>query len=166
MGHYDFIIGRGHKYPVGCMNFPLNPYFRNRNIIYIDPNSAMDADIQQPLQDVDFSVFDIRDEKIRFIFDYSSFYCSAIQTLTDTMIKLNKPCQVYVPLYKEEKQIPLDIIRTLTNKMYTLSTTEGKYILFDWSQNDVLPENMRMKTHLNSERYVRIDVDMNILLHA
>ncbi len=157
--HYDFIIGRGRNEPQGYMNFPLHPIFKDRNVIYIDPNIAMDADIKQPLQDVDFSVFNINEAKIRFIFDWSSFYCGALQTLTDTMIKLNKPCQIYVPLNKEEKLIPRDIVNTLRNNIYTLSTTEGRYILFDWKKDKILPESKRMSTYMNVERYVKIDVN-------
>lgn len=158
--HYDFIVGRGHTEPSGYMNFPINPIFNNRNIIYIDPNIAMNADIKQPLHEVDFSVFNIEDAKIRFIFDWSSFYCGALQTLTDTMKKLNKSCQIFVPLNKDEKSIPRDIVNTLINKIYTLSTTEGKYILFDWSKDKTLQENERMSSFINSEKYIKIDIDI------
>ncbi len=161
--HYDFIIGRGQDEPNEYLNFPLNPMFHNRNIIYIDPNPVMNADIKQPLQDVDFSYFGIckyQDRKeninVRFIFDWSSFYCGALQCLTDIVLKIGRRCQILVPLNKEELYIPKDIINTLNNKIFTLSTTEGKYILFDWTQEHKLPINKKMSTYINCERYINI----------
>ena len=163
--HYDFIIGRGQNEPNEYLNFPLNPLFNNRNIIYIDPNPQMNADIKQPLQDVDFSFFglckyqDVNETiRVRFIFDWSSFYCGALECLTDIVLKLGRRCQILVPLNKDEPMLPKNIINTLNNKLFTLSTAEGKYILFDWSKETILPHGKKMSTYVNNERYIKIDV--------
>lgn len=163
--HCDFIVGRGKKQPIGYMNYPLNPIFYTRNIIYIDPNTETGADINQYLNDVDFSIFNICKEQdpnehiqIRIIFDWSSFYCGALQNLVHTMIKIGRRCQILVPLNKDENIVPRDVYNTLNNKLFTVATVEGKYILFDWSKDNLY----KMSNYINNERYIKIDVFDNL----
>ena len=78
--------------------------------------------------------------------------------MTDIVLKLGRRCQILVPLNKDEPMLPKDIINTLNNKLFTLSTAEGKYILFDWSKETLLPHDKKMSTYVNNERYIKIDV--------
>lgn len=170
--HYDFIIGRGKNAPRSYMNFPLNPKLRKRNLIYIDPNPSMDSDIKQMLHDVDFSFFGICKEQdpmeeinVRFFFDWSTFYCTAVQSLTNVILGIGRKCQIFVPLNNDEKTIPSDVKRELCSDIFTLTIVEGTYPLFDWnatnqtSESENLPHTFTtsMRSVMNPDRYMRID---------
>ncbi|VBB18928.1 hypothetical protein YASMINEVIRUS_1460 [Yasminevirus sp. GU-2018] len=170
--HFDFIIGRGKTYPPGYMNLPLNPALAKRNIIYIDPNPVMNADIQKYLHEVDFSHYGICDEQdpsreidVRFIFDWSSFYCGALSSLTNIVLGIGRKCQILVPLDPSEREVPGDILRELNNDLFTISTVEGRYPLFDWSYDDrnksdldpMTQERKMVSSRVNPRRYVRIE---------
>ena len=134
--NYDFIIGRGKIDIPGYLNLPINKYLQSRNIIFIDPDERVGADIQQNVQDVNFSQYD--DNKIiniRFIFDWSCFYCTAIYGIVSIVQKLNRKCQFLIPLGIDEKTIP-DIIKiTLRRPFIKLDLIEGLYPLFDWESD-------------------------------
>ena len=156
--HFDFVIGRGKVYPIGYMNIPLNPRLYNRNLIYIDPNLEMDADIKQRLHEIDFSIFGICKDQditesidIRFIFDWSSFYCGALHSLTNVIMGIGRKCQILVPLSKNENTIPSDIKSELSSDIFTISLVEGFYPLFDKTNNIKLLED-----YINSSRYIKI----------
>ena len=155
--HIDFVVGRGHAYPRGYLNIPLNPLMATRCVVYIDPNPDMRADVRQYLQDVDFAEYMITplDDpdglvEVRFIFDWSSFYCGAMQLLDSIVKRLGRRCQILVPLCDDEPAIPPDVHRGLgKNKLFSLTTVEGMYPLFDWTRPDLCGE-------VNPHRYMVI----------
>lgn len=156
--HYDFIIGRGKNDPSGYMNFPLNPIFSKRNIVFIDANPIMNADIKQLLHHVDFNNFGICHNQdpmevidVRFLFDWSSFYCGALQNLNEIISKIGRKCQIFVPLSKDENTIPIEIKGTLSNKIFMITLVEGYYPLFNWNN-----ESQTIKDYINPNRYIRI----------
>src|SRR5690606_14281736 len=53
--HIDFIIGRGTKEPKNYLNIPLSSSFCDRNVVYIDPEPSVCANVKLLLEDVDFS---------------------------------------------------------------------------------------------------------------
>jgi hypothetical protein len=151
--HCDFIVGRGRVEPRDYMNLPLNTTFASRNVVFIDPNQSMHADVKQSIQDVDFKQFGIsRDQDIyetidvRIIFDWSSFYCGALQFLPNIVKKIGRRCQILVPLNKDENYIPDDIKQTLLDpftkddkfnhhcNIFTIQLVDGRYPLFDWDK--------------------------------
>jgi hypothetical protein len=169
--HYDFIVGRGKNAPNHYMNFPLNPNLQKRNIVYIDPNPAMDADIRQMLDEVDFRSFGIckdQDPKeeinIRFFFDWSSFYCGAIQSLTKVILGIGRKCQIFVPLSKDEQTIPSDVKFRLSSNIFTLALVEGRYPMFDWNEHNdpVIHAKPSMRNVMNPDRYIRIDTYLDL----
>lgn len=154
----DFIVGRGKIYLPGCLNIPLNPKFNERKFITIDPTVDMEADEMKLIQDVDFNVFGITkhhdpDEiiEVKIFFDWSSFYCGAMQELTNIIQRIGRKCKIYVPLSKDENVIPDDIKRNLSSDIFTLNLVEGQYPLFDWNNFAGLNE------YVNPTRYIRID---------
>lgn len=160
--HFDFIIGRGKILPKGNMNLPMNPIFAKRNIIYIDSNPNVEADIRKPLHLIDFSSFGITKQQdpnehisVKFYFDWSSFYCGALQNLTDTIMALGRQCQILVPLDAYSDSLP-DIIKPyLESSIFTLTIVEGQFPLFDWSAH----ESQNISTIcslLNSQKYICI----------
>ena len=170
--HFDFIVGRGRSYPKGYINFPLNPFFIHRNVVYIDPNPDMNADVLKYLDDVDFSNYGICDSHdpdckidVRIIFDWSSFYCGALSNLTNTITKIGRRCQILVPLNAPESLIPSEIIRELDNNIFTISIVEGAYPLFDWSKEKLIIaktddrdiNQTAISNHVNPKKYIRID---------
>ena len=177
--HYDFIVGRGKNAPNHYMNFPLNPKLQKRNLIYIDPNPIMDADIRQMLDEVDFRSFGIckdQDPKeeinIRFFFDWSSFYCGAIQSLTKVILGIGRKCQIFVPLSKDEQTIPSDVKFKLSSNIFTLALVEGRYPMFDWNENNqedpeqndpVIRAKPSMRNVMNPDRYMRIDTYLDLM---
>jgi hypothetical protein len=131
----------------------------------------MNADIKQCLNEVDFSLFDVCKDQdpnenisVRIIFDWSTFYCGALQTLTDVVNKIGRRCQILVPLDPHENIVPLDVVRHLANGPYTLTVAEGQHPLFDWSLdgNPILGTNYmngqpkRISDIVNPKRYLRI----------
>ena len=175
--HIDFIVGRGKNAPRAYMNFPMNHKLLKRNLIYIDPNPAMDSDVKQLLHDVDFSLFGIcknqeqnpnEEIMVRFFFDWSSFYCGAVQSLTDVILRIGRKCQIFVPLSIDEQIIPSQVKNELCSNIFTLNTVEGLYPLFDWNaKNQTIPRVTTVPNHIpittmirnviNPDRYMRID---------
>lgn len=149
--HIDFIVGRGRHLPVGCLNIPLNKSFNTRNIVYIDQDPFMCADIRLPLHEVDFESFgicnnmnnlnDVKDNDsemslidVRIIFDWSSFYCGALKHMHTVVKKIGCNFQILVPMYPNENTIPKDIFRELADsRKYDIKIVNGEYPLFDWS---------------------------------
>lgn len=176
VSQYDFIVGRGRNVPKNYMNFPLNPRLQSRNLIYIDPNPVMDSDIKLMLHEVDFSYFGIckdqdpdEDIMVRFFFDWSSFYCGAMQNLTNTVLRIGRRCQIFVPLNKDENQIPADVKRELCSDIFTLNLVGGKYPMFDWTSTEQVINGMTrslsnvsfMDADINPKCYLRIDAYTN-----
>jgi len=156
--HCDFIIGRGKNNKHGNLNLQLNKNFNQRNIIYIDPDVSVCADVQQLIEDIDFSQFGISLEfdpkeeiNIRFIFDWSCFYCTAIDHMMDIIHGLNRRCEIFIPLYLNESIIPT-IIRTKFNHPFIrIGLIEGQYPLFDWEDDAV-----NITKHINPSKYILI----------
>lgn len=151
--HYDFIVGRGRVEPQENVNFPLNLTLASRNIVFIDPNPSVQADVKQLIQDVDFKHFGIlRDQDVyetidvRIIFDWSSFYCGALQCLPNIIKKIGRRCKILVPLNKDENLIPNDIKQILNppdeSKLFTITLADGRYPLFDWDR--ISPNTLRV----------------------
>lgn len=160
--HIDFIIGRGREDTTGFLNLPINRKLLDRNIIYIDSNCET-ADIKKYIEDVDFSLFNITKDidkneeiSIRFIFDWSTFYCSALRNLPLIAKKLNRRFKVLVPLYTDENDIPYDIKNTLNDSIFTISLVNGKYPLFDWNNN--INDNNKVYDYINKDKYIMIYV--------
>jgi len=163
--HIDFIVGRGHNNPDKYMNIPINPELLNRNIIYIDPNPEMNADIKQLMHLVDYSVFDIKKNSIktRFMFDWSSFYCGGLQYLEEVAKQIDYEFEVLVPLEKNENNISSTIQSTLNkNERFNVAIVNGKYPLFDWSNTNLSEytkssQNIKSLSDLiNPEKYIII----------
>jgi hypothetical protein len=162
--HCYFVIGRGRNEPKGYMNFPLNPQLIDRNITYIDPNSDMDADIKMLLDDVDFTKYGIDKHNdpdelidIKFIFDWSSFYCGALSCLPKVIKNLGRKCSIYVPLSKDEHLVTDECKRILKEPIFTLLTAEGSYPLFDWT----IDKTFNMSKYINKDRYILIQTYNN-----
>lgn len=168
--HIDFVIGRGKKYPTRCLNIPINNFFDNRNIIYIDPIPEMGADINSFLHDVDFSSFGICYDQdpeclitIRFIFDWSSFYCGALQNLSSTIKKIGRKCQIFVPLSTDEKDIPQDVKNEISKTdIFKIDLVDGQYPLFDWSKtirssNSLFSREINISEYVNPNKYMIIN---------
>lgn len=152
--HIDFVVGRGRNNPIGYMNIPLNNNIKNRNIIFIDPNPVMDSDIHKSIKDVDFSQFNIlhnqdinRSINIRIIFDWSSFYCTAIYDLPNVIRNIGRNITILVPLSKNENNIPTEIYYNFNDPSFNVSLKNGKYPLFDWSKNH---------KEINQNHYIQI----------
>ena len=169
--HCDFIVGRGRTELVTHMNLPLNPAFMTRNVIFIDADPNVNPDICQYIENVDFNPFGICNNQdpdehieIRIIFDWASFYCGAMQNLTDIVAKIGRKCQILVPLDKTENTIPLDVQRALNNNVFKISINEGYYPLFDWSLEGedclgINPMSLKpkiMSDIINPDRYMII----------
>lgn len=169
--HIDFVVGRGRVYPNGYMNIPLNPSLQSRNVIFIDPSDAVHADVKQYVQEVDYSQFGItsqqdrnHDIRVRFIFDWSSFYCGAMQGMEDVARQLGRPFEILVPLSHDEPDVPPDVKRVFNNRIYIPTAEIGEYPLFDWTAgangefvSSVLGDRS-IASFINPTRYIRIFV--------
>ena len=157
--HIDFIIGRGKNNPHGYRNIPIDPCLMKRNVIFIDPNPAMDSDIKEWLHKIDFSQFGIciTDDpeqiiNVRFIFDWSSFYCSAVSNMANVIRTIKHRCQILVPLDQNENTMPHIIKVTYNDPIFKPEIIEGLYPLFDWNRDDKQTINV-----INPSRYIRIN---------
>ena len=134
----DFIIGRGRNLPKGFMNIPMNVEFEKRNVIFIDPDPRMNADIKQWLRDVDFRYYGIFKDQdpdslinLRFIFDWSSFYCGAIDEMINVISKIDHQCEILVPLDNDEHTVPDIIKQSFNGSNFNIMIIHGYYPLFD-----------------------------------
>lgn len=139
--HYDFIVGRGRTDLEGYMNIPINPVFSSRNVVFIDANPKMNADIKQFIETIDFSWFGICKDQdpeeriiVNIIFDWSSFYCGAMQNLTNIVTNIGRRCRIFIPLDSNNNDVPSDIMRELKNSIFTITVENGHYPLFDWTK--------------------------------
>ena len=158
-----FVVGRGRKELYGYMNIPMNPDIIKRGVIFIDNNEESAPDICKYLHDVDLDAYGMLSRQtndIDFIimFDWSSFYCNALEMLQHQMLNLSRRCTIIVPLAPDENIMPNEIKNKLTSKIFTLSITEGQYPMFDWS-----PQNIeKIKSIVNHNRYIEIRVYQRI----
>ena len=183
--HYDFIVGRGHNEPKDYINLPINPAFAKRNVVFIDSNPRVNADIQQSIQDIDFSHFGICKEQkqnqyqyqnqdfnesinINFIFDWSSFYCGAMHNLVNIMNNLGRKCRIFIPLDRPHDTIPNDIMQSLENDMFEIVIKDGLYPLFDWNKEEYVYLEEDQKSQSNKLKLVSdyVNPDRYILIHA
>lgn len=171
--HYDFIIGRGRNEPTNYMNLPINPMFLSRNVVFIDCNPDTHADIQQRIEDVDFSYFGICKDQdplelisVNIIFDWSSFYCGAMQNLTRIITNIGRRCRIFIPLDRPNNTIPKDIMQVLNNDVFTITLTDGIYPLFDWTKegdnclgiNLLTGKQKNISELVNPDKYILICV--------
>jgi hypothetical protein len=170
--HIDFIIGRGRNKLKDHLNLPLNPEILKRNIIFVDENERTNADVKKLLEDIDFTNFGIckhqdpfEEIEIRFIFDWASFYCSALYNLKRMMLRLNRKCQIIVPLNVDEKTIPCDVKRELNIPIFDIKIINDQYPLFNWDLNEDLSNMKKFKANtswigdlINPDQYLQIDV--------
>lgn len=161
--HIDFIVGRGRKTHSGELNIPLNPLFLTRNTVYIDADKSLQPDIGQELYKINFEVFGITREQdpdnaisVRVLFDYSSFYCGAIQSIHTISTQLKRPYKVYVPLPPNEHKVPTDMTGILWHKCYKFELACGKYPLFDWSAENIASSNRPISEFVNAREFVVI----------
>lgn len=156
--HCDFIIGRGKKDKMGNLNLQLNKNFNQRNIIYIDPDVSVGADVQKLIQDVDFSEFGIsidfdpkEEINIRFIFDWACFYCTAIDHMMNIVQKLNRRCEILVPLNFDESLVPTIIKTKFSHPFIRIGIIDGQYPLFDWTT-----DTHNISKVINPSKYILI----------
>ena len=155
LDHIDFIVGRGHIYPSGCMNIPMNPIFNERNVIFVDSNPTMGADIVDLLENVNFDDYGITSRSLinlRFIFDWSTFYCSAIYSMKRIAHRLKHRMEIYVPLESDEQMIPSEILSVMDDPIFTITIQDGFYPLFD-------PRIKETYSIFNIEKYIKIQVN-------
>lgn len=160
--HIDFIVGRGKNYPSECMNIPMNPLLNARNIILIDSNPMMGADIIDLLGNIDFTNFGISSQQdpqnlinLRFIFDWSTFYCSAIDSMVKITKHLKHKMEILVPMESTDQWIPSEILEVMDDPMYRITVEDGYYPLFDPEVKD----SDQLKRIINTEKYIRIGVN-------
>jgi hypothetical protein len=179
--HYDFIVGRGRYEPRDYLNLPLNQQFANRNVIYIDPNPAVNADVKETIGKVDFHLFEICGDQdpenritVRMFFDWSTVYCGALQTLPLVAKNIGRKFTIYIPLGYDEHKIAGEVARELNDPMFSISLVEGQYPLFNWNENanlesmkKIFPEAISIANIINPNKYMLILVndDSTQLLH-
>lgn len=163
--HIDFIVGRGREEPKGGLNIPINPLFKYRNVVFIDANSDVKPDIVSYIENIDLSHFGITQEQdpehkidIRFIFDWSSFFCGAIQGIHHISLQLRRPYEIYVPLTQSENYVPSDIKNILWQPIYNIVPENGKYPLFDWSIDICTSSGRPISDVVNPDMYLKIIV--------
>ena len=159
--HIDFIIGRGRAYPFKNLNIPLNKSFETRNVVYIDCLKENEPDIESLIEEVDFSIYLSTDDiKIRLIFDWSSFYCSAMDNLPKIAQSINVPFETLVPLTSEEDKIPYEVTKFFDkhNDIFTYQLIDGQYPLFDWNKKieNIFYINKQISSYVNPNKYFKI----------
>lgn len=154
--HIDFVVGRGRVKYTGGLNLSMSPAFQTRNVVYIDQDSDTRPDITEKFEQLDLTNFGItnnddpeHDIHIRFIFDWSSFYCGAFLGIHHISTHLRRPYSILVPLHAHENHMPPEIQRVLWQKHYTKNIISGNYPLFDWSTRNV-------SNFVNPDVYVEI----------
>ncbi len=155
-----FIVGRGRVDVDGNMNFSENKEMTTKHVVYVDQSIASHPDINMGIQDVDFSSFGITKkydhaEKINviFIFDWSTFYCSALPNFPAIGKKLGRKFYIFVPLDKNDDDIPGEYCNEL-NDMFRISIVDGKYPLFDWRKTNLIQTEIR--DFINPNKYILI----------
>ncbi len=157
--HMYFIVGRGRNSNVRSL-ISEDASIKDMNIIYIDLNPEMRADIQSSLDAIKFDELDLpNDIDIRFIFDWSTFYCSAIYAFKEIAKQLKRKFMIYVPLYIDEKKIPNEIKREFIDPPtnFKVEIIEGLYPLFDW--NKKTSNGHKVSSYINPNLYVVIKYD-------
>ncbi|AYV77572.1 MAG: hypothetical protein Dasosvirus8_6 [Dasosvirus sp.] len=157
--HIDFIVGRGRLAPQGYLNIPLSDYMKTRNIVFVDPALEHDADIQKLIENVNFSNYRITHLEdpnemidVNIIFDWSTFYCTALQSMKAIADKIGRRFKVYVPLAPDEKKIPSIIKEHLSNPKFIVTIVEAQYPMFKIDQEEY-------KNIMNMEQYMLILVN-------
>jgi hypothetical protein len=165
--HIDLIVGRGRVSlnGPGHMNIPLNPMFRTgvRNHLLIDSDPWTQADIRDLLENIDFDQILMEQgpglKIIKFIFDWSTFYCSAIYSMVKIAHKLKYDFEILVPLDPGEQRIPCEITDVMNDPIFVTTVQHGFYPLFD---PDPLNKNSdQTKSAINTEKYIMISVIHN-----
>lgn len=147
--HHIFIVGRGRKQIKGYLNLPQSDLIPDE-CIYVDPNAEVEPDIRQKIEDIDFNFDDKK--SITIIFDFSTFYCTAMRNVPTIAYKMKgRSFNILVPLSKDEKDIPSDLKFALKAKIFDINLVEGQYPLFDFSKRFV-------KDFINDTHYIMIKV--------
>lgn len=165
LSRLSIIVGRGRKPIDGNKNYPLNPALGfDSYVMFIDQLESPDPDIITKIEDLKLEELGISPEvnDIRVYFDWSTFYCTAMQNIVKFMTRTKKvidiPLQVYAPLYADDQSIPGDVKRNVmespSNKGDThLMMVYGSYPLFDWQDRYSLED---LKQNVNPEKYIMI----------
>lgn len=153
--HIDFIIGRGNNEVIGHLNININPYMEFRNIMYIDKSDMSNPDINNYIQNIDFGEIlnhYNKDCKIRLIFDWATFYCSAMIHMIDIAKSIEREYKILVPLERDEHVIHKDILNYCPHDRFICTLAEGEYPLFDWSKDT---EHSKLNK-INQNKYILI----------
>jgi hypothetical protein len=157
---YRFVVGRGRKQIGGFLNLPENIAF-SENCIYVDPISELEPDIECHIQDVDFYLFN--NKKIELVFDYSTFYCSAMLNLPMIAKKIGRLFTILVPLHTDEKNIPSDALNFCRKHNYEIKMAVGEYPLFDFDKQFLHGQRQIVASKIiNKDNYMVITVDANL----
>ena len=159
--HLLFVIGRGRSPINGGFNFPENPKLKDMNVVYVDANNNSRPDINRHIQNVNFDVFfpTLHNTKIIFMFDWSSFYCNAMDALKCISKRIKQRFAVLVPLGINEYDVPSEITQTLTDTMFEICIVHGKYPLFNWNKN--ADSSNDIYDIVNESTFLIINIDTN-----
>lgn len=160
--HIIFVVGRGHSPVTGGFNIPENPTLRNFNVVYVDVNPNTKPDIAGHIQNLNFNALcpNIPNTKIFFLFDWSTFYCNAMDSLKKIAKRFNMDFDVYVPLGSNENTIPSEVEWSLSDHIFNVTIEFGKYPLFNWDKNMDKFNNGQNSTAdiINENAYMVIEV--------
>ena len=161
------IVGRGRLDVQGNLNLPLNGGIaRDSYILFVDSTDVSDPDIQSNIEELDFTTLGISSEitSIKLYFDWSSFYCTAMQNIVAMMNKISRTMRravtICAPLYPGDKTIPDDVKRNILESPLNdgdikLMLVYDAYPLFDWEiENEKIRENFR--ANVNPDSYLMI----------
>lgn len=160
--HIIFVVGRGHSYVTGGFNIPENPTLKNFNVVYVDANPNTKPDIAGHIQNLNFDALCPNDSNIKkfFLFDWSTFYCNALDSLKKIAKRFDMDFDVYVPLGSNENTIPSEVEWLLSDYIFNVTIEFGKYPLFNWDKNMDKLNNGRDYTAdiINENAYMVIEV--------
>lgn len=161
--HLFVIVGRGRHDLDGCLNLPLNPQLDNINTLYVDPNAEYKPDVVAHVQNLNFDSFGVTQNtdingqiNLFFCFDYSSFFCTALDALPLMAKHINRPFVVFVPLGPNENSIPSEVPHILHEPHFSVKLIYGRYPLFDWDNSN--SKGLHAATYINKNVYIGISV--------
>ena len=161
----NIVVGRGRRDIEGGMNFPLNPAIEVcPYLMYVDQNEGPDPDVQTKIEDLKLEEIGLSPEitDLRVYFDWSSFYCTAMQGIVRFMNRVKStmglPITIYVPLYTDDKSLPGDVKRNIVDSPENRGDTRvmivyGAYPMFDWHD---LARISEIRQHVNPEMFIMI----------
>jgi hypothetical protein len=161
----NVVVGRGRRDLKGGLNFPLNPAIEVcPYLLYVDQNEEPDPDIWTKIEDLRIEEIGLSPDitSVRVYFDWSSFYCTAMQEIVRFMNRVRSvtgmSVTVYAPLYADDKSLPGDVKRCVVDSQENkgdirLMLVCGTYPLFDWHDMGRITE---LRKNVNSEMFIMI----------